>query len=72
LNTHGCPQQPQRAVAAYHTDLGGFLEAVGKPIRALAIGDLQGWVDTFEGAPATRRRRLAAVKSLLSFATRIG
>jgi integrase/recombinase XerD len=59
-------------VAAYGVDVGGFFEAVGKPIRSLTIGDLQGWIDTLEGAPATRRRRLAAVKSLLSFATRIG
>jgi site-specific recombinase XerD len=59
-------------VAAYAVDVAGFLEAVDKPIRALTIGDLQGWVDTLEGAPATRRRRLAAVKSLLGFASRIG
>jgi integrase/recombinase XerD len=59
-------------VAAYAVDVAGFLEVVGKPIRSVSIGDLQAWVDTLEGAPATRRRRLAAVKSLLTFATRIG
>jgi integrase/recombinase XerD len=59
-------------VEAYGRDVGDFLEAVQKPIRSLTIADLQGWVDLLKGAPATRRRRLAAVKSLLSFATRIG
>jgi Phage integrase, N-terminal SAM-like domain len=59
-------------IAAYGVDVAGFLEAVGKPIRSVSIGDLQAWVSTLEGAPATRRRRLAAVKSLLTFATRIG
>jgi hypothetical protein len=33
-------------VAAYAADVGGFLEMVGKPIRSLMIGDLQGWVGT--------------------------
>jgi integrase/recombinase XerD len=59
-------------VEAYTRDIGDFLKAVGKPIRALTIGDLQAWVSTLEGAPATRRRRLAAAKSLLTFASRIG
>ncbi len=59
-------------VAAYARDVDDFLRTVEKPIRLLTIGDVQRWVDTLAGAPATRRRRLAAVKSLLSFATRIG
>jgi integrase/recombinase XerD len=59
-------------VEAYTRDVGDFLKAVGKSIRALTIGDLQAWVSTLEGAPATRRRRLAAAKSLLTFASRIG
>jgi len=36
-------------------DAGAFLEAVGKPIRALTTDNLQGWVDTIEGTPATCR-----------------
>jgi hypothetical protein len=45
---------------------------VDKPILALIIGDLQAWVCTLEGAPATRRRPLAAAKLLLAFASRMG
>jgi integrase/recombinase XerD len=59
-------------VEAYTRDVSAFLKAVDKPIRALTIGDLQTWVSTLEGAPATRRRRLATAKSLLTFANRIG
>lgn len=63
--------RPDRTVVAYEADLRGFLFAVQKPIRALTIGDLQLWLDRLSGSPATRARRLAAVKSLLTFATRI-
>jgi integrase/recombinase XerD len=38
----------------------------------VTIGELQTFADSLGGAPATRRRRLAAVKSLLTFAVKIG
>lgn len=61
----------ERTATAYAADLGLFRGAIGKPIRALTIGDLQVWLDSLSGSPASRARRLASVKSLLSFATRI-
>jgi integrase/recombinase XerD len=38
----------------------------------VTIGELQAFADSLSGAPATRRQRLAAVKSLLTFAVKIG
>lgn len=60
-----------RTRAAYAADIEAFRARVAMPIRAITIGDLQGWLDRVPGSPATRARRLAAVKSLLTFATRI-
>jgi integrase/recombinase XerD len=61
----------KRTVDAYAGDVQSFLAQVPKPIRALTIGDLQLWLDNLSGSPATRARRLASIKSLLTFATRI-
>lgn len=57
---------------AYERDAEAFFAYAQKPVRAVTIGDLQAWLDQLAGAPASRARRLAAVKSLLSFAARIG
>jgi len=65
---HGRNELTRRAYAA---DIEAFRAHVAMPMRAITIGDLQGWLDTLPGAPASRARKLAAVKSLLAFATRI-
>lgn len=57
--------------SAYRADVTNFFGFVDKTIRNVTIGDLQAWVDQLAGAPASRARRLAAVKSLLTFATRV-
>jgi integrase/recombinase XerD len=57
---------------AYERDAQRFFAFVQKPIRAITLGDLHAWLDQLQGAPASRARRLAAVKSLLTFATRLG
>lgn len=52
-----------------------FLAFVGKPLVQITVGDLQAWAEQLreeELAPATRAHRLAAVKSLLSLAHRLG
>jgi len=59
-------------VEAYAKDLDGFRTQVGKPLRAVTIGDLQTWFANVGGAPASRTRRLASIKSLMSYACRIG
>ena len=46
---------------------------VGKPLQEITLGDVQAYSNALSGlAPATRGRRLASVKSLFSFAQRIG
>jgi integrase/recombinase XerD len=48
---------------------------VQKPLRSMTLGDLQGFADalaTGSISESTRNRRLSAVKSLFSFAHRLG
>ncbi len=65
--------RPETTIAAYTADVGGFLAMVGKPVREVTIGDLQGYAASLAHlAPATQGRRLASLKSLIGFAFRIG
>jgi site-specific recombinase XerD len=67
---HGRPQTTQRA---YVYEVQGMLLAVGKPLRRISLGDLQGYFDTLAGlSPASQARAVNAVKSLFSFGQRIG
>jgi integrase/recombinase XerD len=59
-------------VRAYGDDVAAFRRFTGKPLRATYLSDLQRYADSLVGAPATRGRRLKTLKSLLSFATRMG
>mgnify|MGYP003366181752 FL=1 len=52
---------------AYEPDAYAFLAFVGKPLRDVTLSDLQGWSDSLNGADASRRRKLSAVKSLLAY-----
>lgn len=56
--------------AAYAADVAAFRAFVsGKPLAAVTLGDVQAWDESLVGAaPATRTRRLAALKSLFGFA----
>lgn len=59
--------------SAYAGDVARFLSHSGKTITTTTLPDLQAWAQSMAGlADATRARRLAAVKSLLAFATRMG
>jgi integrase/recombinase XerD len=59
--------------AAYGVDAARFLAFTAKPLREVALGDLQGFADTLgELAPASRARILSGVKSLLAFGHRLG
>jgi site-specific recombinase XerD len=67
---HGRPATTQRA---YAYEVRGLLSAVGKSLAQVTLGDLQGYFSTLESlAPASRARAINAVKSLFSFAQRIG
>jgi integrase/recombinase XerD len=58
--------------AAYQNDIGKFFSLVGKPIREVTLRDFQNFADAIEGAIGTKRRVTAAVKSLFSFALKLG
>jgi integrase/recombinase XerD len=53
--------------------LQGVLAALGKPLSQITLGDLQGYFSGLESlAAASQARAINAVKSLFSFAQRIG
>jgi integrase/recombinase XerD len=57
----------------YEGDSQAMMTATGKPLLSTTLADLQGWVGTLAKlAPASRARKIGAVKSLLSFGQRIG
>ena len=69
---HGRSRHTRRA---YEADVRLLLATVEKPVASITLGDLQGWASSLPVAalaPASQARRLAAVKSLLSFATKLG
>jgi len=59
-------------IRAYRRDIAAFRAFIGKPIRLAYLGDLQRYADALAGSPASCARRLLVVKSLLSFAARMG
>ncbi len=59
-------------IRAYGDDVAAFRRFTGKALRATYLSDLQRYAESLVGAPATRGRRLKTLKSLLSFATRMG
>ena len=67
---HGRPQTTQRA---YIYEVKALLAVVGKPLKAITLGDLQGYFTGLAGlASASQARAVNAVKSLFAFAQRIG
>lgn len=69
---HGRPVATQRA---YRADALAFLAFAQQELRACTLGDLQRYADQLAAeaqAPGSRARRLAGVKSLCSFAHRLG
>jgi site-specific recombinase XerD len=69
---HGRSLHTQRA---YRTDAAQFMAFVSKPLRAIALRDVQAFADELENldlAPSSRARKLAAAKSLLVFGHQLG
>ena len=58
--------------AAYQHDIALFFNFVRKPIRATTLRDFQDFAASIEGAVGTKRRVIAAIKSLFSFALKLG
>lgn len=58
---------------AYEADIRSFMAAVKKPVTTLTESDVAAWFASLVGlAPASRARRIGAIKSLLIFAERRG
>ena len=65
--------RPEETRRAYASDVRGFLVHTGTTIQATTLGDVQGFVTSLGAlAPASRGRKLSAVKSLFGFAHRLG
>lgn len=57
---------------AYAADIATLRAFVARPLREVTLGDLQAFKASVRGSPATRARRIKAVKSLFSFAAKLG
>ncbi len=69
---HGRSLNTQKA---YSSDIVRFFKFVNKQLRLITLGDLQGFTDSLteqDLKPASQHRILAAVKSLITFAHKIG
>jgi integrase/recombinase XerD len=66
---HGRGPHTQRA---YRTDVARFLAFVGKPLSQITLRDCQKFVDSLAAQGNSRKRVLTSVKSLFTFAHRLG
>src|SRR5947209_19609612 len=67
---HGRSRHTERA---YRADADQFLAFVGKPLNVVTLAELQAFADTLDVLePASKHRKLAAIKSLFAFAHRLG
>lgn len=67
---HGRPANTQRA---YKREISRFCLSVNKPMAQITLGDIQNYADANSSLKASSvARALAAIKSLLSFASQIG
>lgn len=65
--------RPSNTVRAYSTDIARLRDHIHKPLRRITASDLIGWTDTLGRLkPASQYRRLSAVKSLFSYAHKLG
>ena len=57
---------------AYQHDIVQFFSFVNKPIPTITLRDFQNFADAIQGSVGTKRRVIAAIKSLFSFALKLG
>jgi integrase/recombinase XerD len=63
----------ERTQVAYATDVRRFLDFVAKPLQAVKLQDFQDYSDSLQGLSAnTRKRAVNSVKSLFTFAHKLG
>src|SRR5690349_2298556 len=58
--------------AAYRSDAMRLFAFCRKPLDEITLADVQAFADSLTGAEASRYRTLSAVKSLFTFAHRLG
>ncbi|HEY0466523.1 MAG TPA: site-specific integrase, partial [Polyangiaceae bacterium] len=63
-------ERPAATRRAYAADYRVLMDFVGKPLTEITSEDLFRFAAEVRGAPSTRARRLAGVKSLTGFAYR--
>ena len=61
-----------QTIRAYSKDVREFFRFTGCSLAQVRLEDVQAFSDSLDLAPSSKARRLAAVKSLLSFANKIG
>ncbi len=69
---HGRSQHTQRA---YQKDITDFFQFVETPLRNITLGQLQSYADALHSkklSPASIKRKLASVKSIFTFAHKLG
>jgi site-specific recombinase XerD len=68
---HGRGLETQRA---YRADADAFVAFTGKSFNSVTLGELQSFADSLDARlePASKHRRLSAVKSLFAFGHRLG
>jgi site-specific recombinase XerD len=71
LRTKRSPQT-QRSYALVASMFLDHLDDQGMNLKSCTVEALMSWFEGVEGKPATRKQRLAAIKSLLSFGQRTG
>jgi integrase/recombinase XerD len=59
-------------IRAYSLDVGRFMDFVQKSISQVTVGDVQNWMDSLDCSPNRKNRAVMAIKSLFSFASKIG
>lgn len=64
--------ETKRAYLHDSTSFLDFLGQTGRTLQTATVRELQGWIEQLTGAPSTRARRVAAIKSLLSFGQNVG
>jgi integrase/recombinase XerD len=65
--------RPATTTGAYRADAAAFMAFVAKGLRAVTVGDVQQFADTLADLkPASIARKLSTVKSLLTYAHRLG
>jgi integrase/recombinase XerD len=64
--------RPATTQHEYRGDYALFSRIVSTPLRDIAVDDLVTFTEKLGGSEATRARRIAAIKSLLSFGAQVG